>query len=87
MKKITVTIDGMHCPKCAAKVEAAITDKFAVQSVTVSLTDKTAVILTENALDFDSITATVKAAGFTVTDITCEDAPKKRSIVKIFKRK
>jgi len=87
MKKITVTVDGMHCPKCAAKVEAAITDKFSVKSVTVSHTDKTAVILTDLPLDEESITATVKAAGFTVTDIQSEDAPQKRSIVKIFKRK
>ena len=87
MKKITVTIEGMRCPKCSAKVEAALSDKFAAKSITVSHTEKTAVILTEYPLDHEAITAAVKAVGFTVTDIQSEEAQAKRSIVKIFKRK
>ncbi len=87
MKKITITVDGMHCPKCAAKVEAAIADKYAVKSVSVSHTDKTATVLTEIALDHESIAATVKAVGFTVTDIKSEDVEKKGVLAKIFKKK
>lgn len=86
MKQITVTIDGMHCPKCAAKVEAAIADKFAIKSVKASHTENNAVILTEHPLDEEALTALIKAAGFTVTAIQSEDAPKKRLVAKIFKK-
>ena len=84
--KIIVTIEGMHCPKCAAKVEGAISDKFAIKSATVDLTAKTCTIVTENPLDDESITSTVKAVGFTVTAITREEEKKKGFIAKIFKK-
>ena len=86
MKKITITVEGMHCPKCSAKVEAAITDKFATERVKVSLADKTVTVETKIALDHDSLAATIKALGFEATDIKTEECEKKRSIVKIFRR-
>lgn len=86
MKKITITVEGMHCPKCAAKVEAAITDKFATERVQVSLADKKVTIESKIALDHESLTQTIKALGFEATDVKTEEFEKKRSIVKIFRR-
>ncbi|MBQ7365496.1 MAG: cation transporter [Clostridia bacterium] len=86
MKQITVSIEGMHCPKCAAKVQDAISDKFAVQSVVASANDKNAVIVCENDLDDEAITAVVASLGFTVVAVTHEDYKKRGLIAKIFKK-
>lgn len=83
--KITVTIEGMHCPKCAAKVEGALSDKFAIKSATVDLAAKTCTVITDNPLDDESITATIKAVGFTATAITREEE-KKGFFKKLFKK-
>jgi copper chaperone CopZ len=69
MNTVTVTIEGMHCPKCAAKVQAAIEDKFSVKSVSVSHESGTAVI-TATADDADALRAkcaeVITEAGYTV---------------------
>ncbi len=85
MQKITLTIDGMHCPKCSGKVETAIADKFSVKSVSASHTDKTAVIRTDVVLDDESLTSLVAALGFTVTDIKREEE-KQGFFQKLFKK-
>ena len=86
MKTVTVTIEGMHCPKCAAKVQAAIEDKFSVKSVSVSHENGTAVIDTEYALDAEGIKAVVAAVGFTVTDVSVSEKKKQGFFAKLLKK-
>ncbi|MBR2987556.1 MAG: cation transporter [Clostridia bacterium] len=86
MIKITVTIEGMHCPKCAAKVKAAIEDKFSVKSVSVSHESATALIESEHMLDAEGIKAVVSAVGFTVTDVVSAESKKEGFFKRLFKK-
>lgn len=86
MIKITVTVEGMHCPKCAAKAEAAISDKYAVKSVKASHTENKVEILTELAIDDEAITAAIAAIGFTATAITREEVKKKGFFARLFRK-
>ena len=67
MKK-EITIDGMHCEHCAAKVESALAALEGVEKVKVKLAKGIAKISGENVSD-DAIKNAVSAAGFTVTSI------------------
>ena len=67
MKK-EITIDGMHCEHCAAKVENALSSLEGVEKVKVKLAKGLAKINCENVSD-DAIKEAVSAVGFTVTGI------------------
>lgn len=60
MKKYNVT--GMACGHCKARVENAIAALEGVESVTVSLEDKTAEV--EGEVSDETVIAAVKAVGF-----------------------
>ena len=66
MKK-TLTIEGMMCAHCAAHVEKALTALDGVDSVTVDLAGKTAVV-TGDVSD-ETLKKAVADAGYQVTDI------------------
>ena len=66
MKK-TLTIEGMMCAHCAAHVEKALTALDGVDSVTVDLAGKTAVV-TGDVSD-EALKKAVADAGYQVTDI------------------
>ena len=70
-KKLTVKIDGMTCPSCAASVESQFEKLDAVDSVDISLTKGTAIVtLTEGKnLKEDDVKNAVKDAGFSVIEV------------------
>ncbi len=67
-KKITtvVTVDGMHCGHCKAKVEQAIKAIEGVKKVSADLETGKVTILSKCDLDSDVIKTVVADAGFTV---------------------
>ena len=67
-KKITtvVTVDGMHCGHCSAKVEQALKAIEGVKKVKADLETKAVTIISKIELDSDVIKTVVAEAGFTV---------------------
>lgn len=68
---VTLTVEGMHCGHCSARVQGALLGVSGVKSVTVQL-DKKAALVTETAkgaADKSAMKAAVEALGFTVTAI------------------
>ncbi len=68
---VTLTVEGMHCGHCSARVEGALREVAGVKSVTVQL-DKKAAFVTETekgAADRSAMKAAVEALGFAVTEI------------------
>ena len=68
MKKI-VSIEGMSCEHCAARVEKAISAVENVEKVDVKLKKKCAVVHSKAAVSDDEIKKAVEEAGYTVTGI------------------
>lgn len=71
MLKITLTIEGMMCPKCEARVSKAIETAFTVREVTSSHEKNRTVILCEEPIAEDAIRAVIPE-GFTMTGYKCE---------------
>ncbi|MGA0131280.1 MAG: heavy-metal-associated domain-containing protein [Ilumatobacteraceae bacterium] len=59
-------IDGMSCQNCVRHVTDALTGLDDVQSVTVSLEDKTATVTSSDTLSLALATAAVEDAGYTI---------------------
>ena len=70
-KKLTVKIDGMTCPSCAASVESQFDKLDAVDSVDISLTKGTAIVTLKEGknLKEDDVKNAVKDAGFKVIEV------------------
>lgn len=61
---VTLSVKGMHCPKCVARVTDALEDIDEVTSVEVSLENENAVV-EGRGLDVDVLVAAVNDLGFT----------------------
>lgn len=60
-----ISVDGMHCGHCKAKVEAAIKSVKGVKSFAVSLENASAeVVYAEGKTTPDAVAAAITAAGF-----------------------
>lgn len=70
-KKLTVKIDGMTCPSCAASVESQFRKLDAVDSVDISLRKGTAVVTLKEGknLKEDDVMNAVKDAGFKAIEV------------------
>ncbi|MBQ8238282.1 MAG: hypothetical protein IJZ39_09075 [Oscillospiraceae bacterium] len=71
MLKITLTIEGMMCPKCEARVSKAIETAFSVKEVKSSHEKCRTEILCEDAIAEDALRAVIPE-GFTMTGYKCE---------------
>jgi len=71
-KKLTVKIDGMTCPSCAASVESQFRKLDAVDSVDISLRKGTAVVTLKEgkSLKEDEVMNAVKDTGFKVIEVS-----------------
>ena len=83
MYKITVKIDGMMCGMCESHVNDAIRVKMSVKNVTSSHKNGETVIISENELSAEMITAALDGSGYTVMSVKCEPYEKKG----LFRRK
>ena len=77
MYKTTVKIDGMMCGMCESHVNDAIRSKMSVKKVTSSHKKGETVIISENELSTEMITAALDGSGYTVMSVTCGPYEKK----------
>ncbi len=77
MYQTTVKIDGMMCGMCESHVNDAIRAKLPVKKVSSSHKKGETVIISENALTKETITAALSGSGYTVMNVTCEPYQKK----------
>ena len=68
-KKITLTVEGMMCPHCEARVRSALEALECVRSAEVSHEKGTAVVKPEGDADAAVLKAAVENAGYTVTEV------------------
>jgi copper chaperone CopZ len=63
----TLVIDGMHCALCAPAVTKALKQVHGVKTVDVSLPDKRAVVMADEAVKPETLIAAVAKVGFSAT--------------------
>ena len=77
MKKITLKIEGMACPRCEARINSVITERLSPVSVVSSHTKKTCVITVNEDVEDTLLKTLIEDMGFTLIEITREDHVKK----------
>lgn len=65
----TLMVEGMKCMHCVAHTEAALKKVKGVKKVTVSLENKTAVVLSNDKVTNEELIQAVESEGFKVTEI------------------
>ncbi|WP_424358974.1 heavy-metal-associated domain-containing protein [Methanocella sp. MCL-LM] len=69
-KKVTLTIDGMHCGHCAAAVTDSLKKVKGVKDAeTVYTTGKSKVLIDPEVAKVDDLVKAVKDAGYTVKSV------------------
>ncbi len=63
---VVIKVNGMHCPKCAEKVNKALSAVKGVGAVEVNLEGKCASVKVPEGFDKSILAAAVKNAGFEV---------------------
>jgi copper chaperone CopZ len=69
MKKIKLTINGMHCASCGTNIERAVKKIKGVSSVSVSLMTRKAIIEAEDSANTEEIKKTIERIGYKVVNI------------------
>jgi Cu+-exporting ATPase len=69
MKKLKLTIEGMHCASCAGNVEKSLRSVNGVREVTVSLMTHKSFVEAEDNVEIDSLKKAVSKVGYTVVDV------------------
>jgi len=67
--KVELIIEGMHCEKCAARLQKALSNSDGVRSAEVSFADSKAVVdFDERLLTADALKTVVGDCGFSVVN-------------------
>jgi len=69
MKKVKLTIEGMHCGSCAGNIEKAINKLPGIGSVGVSSMTNKAIIEADDSVSEDSLKQAVNEAGYKVVAV------------------
>jgi len=69
MKKIKLTIEGMHCASCASNIERAVKKIPGVSEVVVSLMTNKAFIEAKEDVNKEEIKKAVGKVGYKVVDV------------------
>jgi len=69
MKKIKLTIEGMHCASCASNIERAVKKVKGVKEVVVSLMTNKAFIEIDEDVNREEIKKAIGKVGYKVVDI------------------
>ena len=72
MKKIKITINGMHCSSCAANVEKSLKKVPGVKNANVSLMLKKGTAECEDSVSEDEIKKAVVRTGYKISNIEKE---------------
>ncbi len=75
MKKIKLTIEGMHCASCASNIEKSLSKISGIKSVNVNLMMKKGYIEAEDKVNKLDLKKAVEKVGYKVSEIE-EDGPK-----------
>ncbi len=85
MFKFTLSIEGMMCAHCEARMTKTALDAFPSAQVTSNHTKKQTVIISEQDISQTEIEDLVKKAGYTLLSVEKEEV-KKKSLFSVFKR-
>lgn len=77
MIKTTAKVDGMMCGMCEAHVNDAVRKVFDVNKVTSSHKKGETVIISENEIDTEKLTAAIDETGYKVLSVSSEPYKKK----------
>ena len=69
MKKIKLTITGMHCASCALNVERAIKKIKGIRNVSVSVMTNKAIIESEDNINLEDLKKAVFSVGYNVVKV------------------
>ena len=69
MKKIKLTLDGMHCASCASNVEKSLKTVTGVKTVSVALMLKKAIIEAEDSVSEEDLKKAVAKVGYKVVKV------------------
>jgi len=72
MKKIKLTIEGMHCASCASNIERSLKKVNGVKEANVNLMMRRAYVEAEDKVDRDELKKAVSKVGYKV--VFLEDA-------------
>ncbi len=64
MKKVKITLDGMHCASCANNVEKAIRKVDGIANVSVSLMTKKAIIEADDKVSNEELKKAIEKTGY-----------------------
>ena len=64
MKKVKLTVEGMHCGSCAGNVEKALKKVKGVEEVSVSMMTNKAIIQVEDDVKEEDLKAAIKEVGY-----------------------
>ena len=61
-----LTVDGMHCQKCAARIDAALKSIDGIKKVSVDLDKKTVSVISKEEIAESVLKETIEKLGFKV---------------------
>lgn len=62
----TIKVDGMHCPKCVARITEALKKIDGIKKVSISLDEKSVSMISKTEIPLDTVKATVEGLGFKI---------------------
>ena len=83
MIKTTVIIDGMMCPMCEAHINDAIRNSFNVRKVSSSHKSGKTQIVSDSALDYDTLKKVIDETGYTL--VSCEGIEEVKKKTSLFR--
>jgi len=69
MKKLKLTIEGMHCASCAGNVERSVKQLRGVKSISVSVMTRKAFADADDSVTPDELKKAVSKAGYRLTAV------------------
>ncbi len=69
MKKVKVTIEGMHCSSCAGNIERSVKKIPGVKEVSVSLMTRKGIVEAEDSVTEEDLKKAVARTGYKVVKI------------------
>jgi len=69
MKKLKITIEGMHCASCSSNIERSLKKVSGIKEVSISLMLKKGTIEADDSVSEEEIRKAVSKAGYRVSKI------------------
>ncbi len=69
MRKLKISIDGMHCASCASNIERSLKKVSGVKEVSVTLMLKKGIVEAEDSVSEDDLKKAVERAGYKLVKI------------------